>query len=196
MKQLDDNLLLYRRVYRLHKRNFKPVEIATILELPVSTVNQVVNHLLNRDKNRIDTPESIAASSMGSDIVEIITMQRKGYLVVDIGGNLVLQKLKPLRDEFTRLLEQDDNPVVALRLYDVTLIDSSAIGLMVNFSKKMEKNNRKVMFLDPSESVESIIRELNINTVIPIMGTELALERHLEEMTSALGTKRPRRTFY
>ena len=172
MKQ-QDNSALYHRIYRLNKRDFRPAQIAAALDIPLGTVIKVLKQL-EQSKMEVSGHGTHHKHEHG-EAVYIVVSDRKLYIMLDIGGSLVLDSLKAFREELQKTLESTDMRPVVLRLTDVRIADSSAIGTITNFHKNMVKKNRKVAFLDPSREVDAIFKELNMYKIIPVYGTEMAL---------------------
>jgi anti-anti-sigma factor len=173
----QDKTLLYRRIYRLDRRNFKPAQISTALDLPVGTVIKVLKHL--KQQNGEIPEDTIAVPDKLNEPFSILTSDRKTYLILDIGGDLIAKNLVPFREELQKALKSDDVRPVALRLSDVENADSTAIGAIANFNKSMIEKNRRMVFLDPSEKIDRLFKQLNMYSAIPVFGTEMAVEKAL-----------------
>lgn len=164
----------------MKKQNFKDTEIATALDLPVGTIHKILKQLQNKKSIEDVVEENVVAAS-DTETVYIIPIERNKYIIIDISGSLIIKHLKSFKEELHKILESGDIRPVALRLTEINRIDSSAVGVIVNFNKNMLKKGRKVFFLDPSTEIDPILRQLNIYETIPVVGTELILEQKLKE---------------
>ncbi len=173
-----DEFILYRRIYRMRKQMFKPTAIAAALRIPMATVYKVLKQFSHHD-------EGVQSKGQGPDGMEaayVVPMDRPNYLVLDLGGQFIVRYIKPLREEFQKIVDAADTRLVALRLAEVQTADSSGIGLLMNFHAQMQKKNRPVVLLDPSKTMDALLRQLSIYNTLPVFGTELAIEEKLKEL--------------
>ncbi len=173
-----DNFILYRRIYRMRKQKFKPTAIATALGIPIATVYKVLRQFGHHEQ---ELHPHGKAMHHKSDTAYIVPLDRPQYLVLDLGGQLTFRHMKPLKEEFQKVVDSSDTRPVALRLAEVEAADSSGIGLMMNFHMQMQKKGRTVLLLDPNKNIDSVLRQLSIYNTLPVFGTELALEEKIKD---------------
>jgi anti-anti-sigma regulatory factor len=188
----DQQYVLYRRIYRMRKKKFKPAEIATVLDLPIGTVQKILNQL---DENGVSPGlETEKATQVKTESnAYVIPVLRKEYHILDLGGVFTFQFLKTLRAEFEEVLKSKDSWPVAIKMNDAVSVDSSIVGLIMNFAKEMKSIGRTVVFLDPSKPVDNLFKQLNLYEKIPVYGTELVLQEKIKELNLHSSEEKKRR---
>lgn len=186
-----DDFILYRRIYRMRKQKFKPTAIAAALSIPIATVYKV----LKQFNQHGEAGHGKSSEKSGQEAAYMVPMERPDYLVLDLGGQFVVRHIKSLREEFQKIADAPDQRLVALRLAEVQTADSSGIGLLMNFHAQMQKKNRPVVLLDPSKSMDALLRQLSIYSTLPVFGTELALQEKLKDLMPKADPRRARMKF-
>lgn len=182
MRADSDKFQLYRRIYRMRRQRFKPAEIATALELPIGTILKVIGQFENRE---FAAPTNVKSGAKKSDAAYIIPVERNQYLILDIGGPLTYKHIRPIRDEFQKILRREEKRATALRLADTNGVDSSAVGAIVSFNTDMTRKGARVLLLDPSREIDRLFKQLNIYERIPVFGTETALEQWVRDFQAS-----------
>lgn len=173
-----DEFVLYRRIYRMRKQKFKPTAIAAVLGIPMATVYRVLKQFSHHE----DSAHGKNPGQKEAEAAYVVPMERPHYLVLDLGGQFIVRYVKPLREEFQKVVDSTDKRPVALRLTAVQTADSSGIGLLMNFHAQMQKKNRPVVLLDPSKTMDALLRQLSIYNTVPVFGTEIALEEKIKDL--------------
>jgi anti-sigma B factor antagonist len=71
-----------------------------------------------------------------------------------------------LRSVFKEIEERNCGRV-AIDLADVSYIDSSGIGLLLNFSKRLKAGGGKLFLYNPSDDIKAILYIAEIDVVVP-----------------------------
>ena len=167
-------------MYWYAKRNVDPARIAAALNLPIKTVQHLID-ILGEEKKpdgakhlKKQLPFAAEASS-ADDFLDLFAFTKTRYTVVDISGSIVKQYLPKLRELLLKVGIADRKPF-ALKMTDVALIDESGIAAIKTLYTGFKHQGRYCAILDPSPAVESVIKQHGLDTIIPIFGTEIAFE--------------------
>jgi anti-sigma B factor antagonist len=68
-------------------------------------------------------------------------------------------------------IEAQASPRVAIDLSDVTYIDSSGIGLLLNFAKRLKAGGRRLYLFNPSNDVKAFLYIAELDEVIPFFNS-------------------------
>lgn len=103
-------------------------------------------------------------------------------IIVRYQGTLLLQDAIPLRDELEKLLLADNVSQVVLDLSEVQEVDSSGIGALVSADTLGRSRGRSLSLLSPSQQVEQILKDVDIEGFLPSFANEHELEGKLPDV--------------
>lgn len=169
---------MYHRIYRLIKRNYNAHTIAATLKLPVHTIQSVINRLKKQSSSSAHstrTSSGDASSSFDSEFLDIYVYYKTRYAIVDLVGTLSDSYTKHLKTELDKIATSSWK-AVAIRMTDVTSISETASAVLLNTKEKFNKNVRYLALLDPSPTIENDLSNHNLESAIPVFGTERAFE--------------------
>ncbi len=174
----EDRLSLYRRIYRMHKSKFNPIEISTVIGLPLNTIKNILKILNNSNNPPSDNPNTLLEPEQTS-IPYFIPVKYSKYTLLDVGGKLNHQFLKDIKEVFSNIINTNDIQLLVLKLTNANNIDSSAIGAIVWLSMELTKKGKKIVLYDPSKEIDELFTELGIYEKISVFGTKSALESYI-----------------
>ena len=190
---------MYHRLYRLAKRQVSPKLIAAALNIPVRTVQTVLNRMeqgrndLSSEKiiEIINDPEekSLATESF----LDIYFYPKTRYAVLELVGILDSETFEKFNAELQRVTASSWK-AVALKFTDVSVIDELSSKQILSFSKDLLAHGRYVAILDPAPAIEPLLIEFGLDPAIPIFGTERAFDDKalsLKKSASSVWKMRP-----
>lgn len=108
--------------------------------------------------------------------------QHKKTTVVRYHGTLLLQDAITLRGELEKLLLAPGISQVAIDLSSVEDVDSSGLGALVCADTLGLSHGRRLILLSPSEAVQKLLRDEEIEGFFPAFTSEHELEGHLPDV--------------
>jgi anti-anti-sigma regulatory factor len=178
-RQADLSEEMYKRIYRLIKRQIDPRIIATTLHIPVRTIEGIVSRIdrtsveVNEDEIQKITKESLENADRG--FLDIYFYSKTRYGIIQVVGTLIGEHLEAFSLELNKAYEISLK-AVAIRMTDVTMIDEEAGKMILKFHEKFQSLGRFSALLDPQPAIESSLSQFHLDTDIPIFGTERAFE--------------------
>jgi anti-sigma B factor antagonist len=101
-------------------------------------------------------------ASMRIDVVD-----GKSFTVVKLDDDIRAKSIIPLRKIFTQLMDEGKSKV-ALDLKNVRFIDSSGIGILLNFAKQQKEANGVVCLYNYRDDVKELLDIVDFGDFIPI----------------------------
>jgi ABC-type transporter Mla MlaB component len=176
---------IYHRIYWYAKRNVDSRLIAHALNLPLKTVEHLLEKMSSADhiqpppeepSNKENTHQKQPHSQpRPSDFLDVFTFVKTRYTVIDISGMATSANIDKLHAELKKLLASDWK-AVALRMTDVKEIDEEGFNAICTFYEAYSKMRRYTAILDPSPKVDSLLALHKLDKKIPVFGTESAFE--------------------
>jgi anti-anti-sigma factor len=127
------------------------------IEMTIARLLGVVDEVKKIDELQVET-------RMGENAVRIF----------GLSGVVRVSTIVELKDRFMACLEHGTK-YVALDLAMVEFIDSSGLGLIVNFFKRLSAAGGKLCLLSMSETVARLIEDVKLNKILPIAESEQEL---------------------
>lgn len=178
---------IYHRIYRFAHRNVEPNRIALTLDLPLKTVQRVLEKFAQTHGQPL---ESLHGGESGRKAIEtfldVYVIPKVRYVVADFSGWVTSAHKEKLKSELDNLAASQWK-VFALLMRDVLAMDETGIECIMSFHETAGKRGRYSAILDPSEAIESFISECQLEERIPIFGTEKTFEE--EAFSSRRGAK-------
>jgi anti-sigma B factor antagonist len=103
--------------------------------------------------------------------VEVKLKTKNGVLLVDLQEEIDLFHANKLKLYFNKIFESSHTRIL-LNFQDVTYIDSSGIGALLNIFKETKKRNVKMFFINIHGSVKKVIELTKLDDYFPIMRNE------------------------
>ena len=108
-----------------------------------------------------------------------ITIKKfKDYTVICPEGDFKITALVPMRTKLEELVNAGSLKL-AIDFSRIEGIDSSAIGLLMNFSKRMIQKNGKFVIFAPTEEVSEILGVVSLEDTVKLFSTKEEFERSI-----------------
>ena len=178
----------YHRIYWYAKRNVDQGIIAHTLQLPLKTVEHIVERFMNADRTIAEKHGSRSPAHVTNavfehtrpsdeDFLDIFMFVKTRYAVMDMSGMVTKKNIDKLAAELNKM-ESSELKAVAISLADVKQIDDDGLGALIALHDKFNKTGRFIAILDPSPAADAFILAKGADTKIPVFGTETAFESH------------------
>ena len=119
--------------------------------------------------------------------MDLITTTREvgGVTIADLTGRIVLgEESAHLRHLVSELLSQGHKKIL-LNLADVTYIDSSGLGNLINALAQARKQGGELKLLNLSPKVQDVMQITKLYTVFDILDDEAAAVRSFTQASAA-----------
>lgn len=103
--------------------------------------------------------------------MEVKLKTRNGVLLVDLHEEIDLFHANKLKLYFNKIFESSHTKIV-LNFQEVTYIDSSGIGALLNIYKETKKRNIHIFFINIHGSVKKVIELTKLDDYFPITKSE------------------------
>ncbi len=172
---------MYHRIYRLAVRKVPADQIAITLDLPINTVKNITEQFFSSNKaplkEKKGSPSDNKKSSSKQSYLDIYVLHRLRISVVDINGMVTEEHKELLESELNKILGSNLR-LIALLMTNVKAIDETGFSTMLTFHEQFTAKGRYSAILDPSRETESFIEENELESKIPVFGTEKAFEEN------------------
>lgn len=109
--------------------------------------------------------------------MEVKLKTKNGVLLVELQEEIDLFHANKLKLYFNKIFESSHTKII-LNFQDVTYIDSSGIGALLNIYKETKKRNINMFFINIHGSVKKVIELTKLDDYFPIMrGEDEAIEK-------------------
>lgn len=170
---------MYRRIYRLIKRQIDPRIIAATLNIPYKTVTGIISRFEKTSDENFSfsdiRKEDANAEMAEKGFLDLYFFPKTRYAIIQVVGTLIDFHL----ENFTKELEKaaaTSFKAIAIKLSDVTQIDQKAAEKILDFNSKFQTHSRYLALLDPSPALDELLIKFGLEGVIPVFGTERAFE--------------------
>jgi anti-anti-sigma regulatory factor len=170
-KNSDISQEIYHRIYRLYKKNIDTAVIATTVQLPLKTVQNIVNRFAHTYQSATTEP-----AGGGASWCDVLFMTRGRYAVLEISGAMSGERVSVCTAEFVRAVTLPFK-AFALRMTDVSEIDEKGIEAILAFARACTEKGIYVAILDPGAAVEGAIHTHGLDEKLPVFGTETVFEQ-------------------
>lgn len=181
---------MYRRIYRLIKRQIDPRVIANTLNIPLRTVESIVNRYGKTSAEDLTSDTALdSEDTTEKGFLDIYNYPKTRYSIIQIVGTLTKEHIDQFNDE----LEKTSTTAIkalAIRMSDISSIDSDGAGVLLKYFERFQTYGKYFALLDPSPELENSLNNLKIAETIPIFGTERAFEEAAFSRRSAGTIKR------
>lgn len=113
--------------------------------------------------------------------MEVKLKTKNGVLIVELQEEIDLFHANKLKLYFNKIFESNHRKI-ALNFQDVTYIDSSGIGALLNIYKETKKREVKILFCNIHGSVKKVIELTKLDDYFPIVRTQ---DEALEQLAEA-----------
>jgi len=103
--------------------------------------------------------------------VEVKLKTKNGVLLVELQEEIDLFHANKLKLYFNKIFESSHSKII-LNFQDVTYIDSSGIGALLNIYKETKKRNINMFFVNIHGSVKKVIELTKLDDYFPIVRSE------------------------
>ncbi len=177
-KQHELPMHIYHRIYRFSRRNVEPDRIALTLDLPLKTVQRVLERFAHAQKHgglEHLVGDLASAEKEPQTFLDIYVAPKVRYVVADISGWAVAEHALYLKERLHEI-GRSQWKVIALLMRDVISLDDAAAEVIVSFHDELVARGRYTAILDPSRQTEEYISEHQIEEKVPVFGTEKTFE--------------------
>jgi anti-anti-sigma regulatory factor len=204
MQQENDQKIsweIYHRIYRLALKNVDAQSIAATLQLPLRTVNIIMERFSANKKRKPADPADSGAdarikktraahelSIKNQSFLDVYILSKARYAVIDLSGMVTEEHLEKLKKEIGHLAASTWK-AVAILMADVIVVDEKGMAEIIRFHNEFSKRNRFVGLLDPSPAIEPFIEKHKLDEKIPIFGTEKVFEEKAFALTKTIEKK-------
>jgi len=168
---------MYHRIYRLAVRKVSADQIAITLDLPINTVRSVIKQFFSNKSPMKEVPSKQKSTSEQQSYLDIYILQRLRISILDINGMVTEEHNARLQEELDKILDSNLR-LVALLMSNVKKIDEAGFSTILNFHKKFLAKGRYSGILDPSRETENFLQANELESKIPVFGTEKAFEEN------------------
>jgi hypothetical protein len=172
---------MYHRIYRFARRGVDVDRIAATLHLPIRTVQRVLERFAHAKSHAdVENLGVFAEAERSVDIdtgtfLDIYIVPKVRYVVADLSGSIIADHCDKLNAELDNLAKSQWK-VIALLMRDVLAIDVPGSEAILTFHNGLAERGRYVAILDPSPRLETFIAKHELDTKIPVFGTEKTFE--------------------
>ena len=103
--------------------------------------------------------------------MEVKLKTKNGVLLVELQEEIDLFHANKLKLYFNKIFESSHTRII-LNFQDVTYIDSSGIGALLNIYKETKKRNIRMFFVNIHGSVKKVIELTKLDDYFPILRSE------------------------
>jgi anti-anti-sigma factor len=93
------------------------------------------------------------------------------YDVLSLPESVTLANLPELTPRLSRHVQEQRTRHLALDLSSCTILDSSALRLIINIHKRLAEQQRQLYLLAPSEEVSQLLNDTNLSKALLIIGS-------------------------
>ena len=169
---------IYHRIYRFAQRNVEADRIALTLDLPLKTVQRVLDKFAQaKELGELDASAIgiEAEESEKQTFLDVYIVSKVRYVVADISGWATEEHCEKLGEELEKL-KSSQWKVSVLLMKDTIEIDEKGMEIIIAFYNNLKSRGRYTAILDPSPRIEPFISAHQIEEKIPIFGTEKTFE--------------------
>ncbi len=174
-KDKDLSIEIYHRIYRLAVRKVPTDQIAITLDLPINVVKNVVEHFFSSKNKNVKPVVKKKTIKKKQTYLDIYVLQRMRFSVIDINGMVIKEHNDYLKKELDKVL-QSTLRTVALLMSKVKAVDETGLSTLLDFYKAFRAKGRYTAILDPSLETEAFITDKELESKLPVFGTEKAFE--------------------
>lgn len=103
--------------------------------------------------------------------VSLTITEKQDYNVIMLSGNLEYGYIEDIKIELQKLVLHDELGYI-IDLQNVTNIDSTGFGMIVNFAKKITTKNKKMVIIVVDEFIRNLFSISQVDKVFPIVKSE------------------------
>lgn len=170
---------MYTRIYRLYKRNINTQIIAATLNIPVRTVQSVISRFESSGNINESEPGSPSANDSSAEnsstFLDIYTFPKTRYVIIEFVGVLTDNYAENVSNEIQKALSSNWK-AIGLKMNQVHSIDKSIADIILSFFQKSSAVSKFFAILDPSPEIDPQLKQFNIESIVPVFGTERAFE--------------------
>lgn len=163
---------IYHRIYKLHQRKIPAQQIAATTHMPLQSVREIIKKLEGKDK----VSRKEVAPELEPYLDFHITKHNK-YTLLDYSGFFMEEFMNTVKTSLSEIRQQLGQ-TVAIKMDEVVQADEITLNLIVTFSHELSHLAKTVVILSPSDAVEELIIENNIENHLKVFGTLRAFEEH------------------
>ena len=109
----------------------------------------------------------------------VVSREKWGeWEIIILNGQFVVKSFSLLRKHFSEI-EAVPNPKVAMDLSQVIQLDSSALTVLLNFQKRLQEKNGRIVIIGPNEEIKETLFLVGFNMAVPIYGTRDVFEKSM-----------------
>ncbi len=98
------------------------------------------------------------------------------YNIIKYSGELTLDVVEELKVEIKKFIDKNGDKILVFDLSDISFMDSSGIGFLVNLNNLNKAKNKKLYLLNPSPAVKKTLSLVNLLNFFEIVENREELE--------------------
>ncbi|NLD94101.1 MAG: STAS domain-containing protein [Fibrobacter sp.] len=167
---------MYRRIYRLIKRQIDPRVIANTLNIPLRTVESIIGRFGRTSPDELTSDTGLdSKETTEKGFLDIYNYPKTRYSIIQLVGTLTKEYVNQFNDELEKI-SATAIKALAIRMSDLSSIDSDGAGVLIKYFEHFHAHGKYFALLDPSSELEASLNTLKVTETIPIFGTERAFE--------------------
>ncbi len=113
--------------------------------------------------------------------MNFIFNETKDYQIFELLEDLTVRNLSPLKNHFLKIIERP-NQIVGLNLQKMSFMDSSGLGLIVNFARKLKDRNGFIFLFNFNNQVEKLLEVTHAGVLVNIIKNQEELNQLLNRL--------------
>jgi anti-anti-sigma factor len=89
------------------------------------------------------------------------------WFIMSVAGKFVVKNLAQIRMAFDEA-EKNNESFLAVDLSETTLLDSSALSVLINLNKRVAEKGGKLILLGPNQEISEMFEVVGFNKIIPV----------------------------
>lgn len=102
-----------------------------------------------------------------------ITMDAQNTAIVHVQGKIIGNTVTQFRAEIEQQLQNGNNKLV-IDLKNVSLLDSTALGVIIVTLQALQRSGGKLVLLNPQKAVRNVLEVTRLTSILEVYETEEA----------------------
>lgn len=102
-----------------------------------------------------------------------ITMDAQNTAIVHVQGKIIGNTVAQFRAEIEQQLQNGNNKLV-IDLKNVSLLDSTALGVIIVTLQVLQRSGGKLVLLNPQKAVRNVLEVTRLTSILEVYETEEA----------------------
>lgn len=171
---------IYHRIYKLHLRKVPAQQIAVTTNMPLKSVRAILKKFTNKANNK-----DLANSELYGELepyLDCHTYKQHKYTIIDLSGFLIKHYFKKVKEVILDTVQYSGS-LIALKLESILDTDIETLTNLADLATDLQKNGKTIVLFAPSDKIEEVVAEAQIEDRISILGTQGAFDEYLYRIT-------------